>query len=221
MKPRVSSPINCEVCILAGGLSTRMGRDKSRLRLDHRTMLTRVRAAARRLDLPLRVIRRDLKPGCGPLGGIYTALKSSCADTVLFLACDMPFVSAALLRSLPRHLRHNTTAATVMLDGQPGFPLLLRTSALPVVADQIQRSRLSLHALVQLLKAKPVQLPRRLAWELMNVNTPADWAMARQQDKLLIQSERGSFPKKAHRTQGGRGRRNSQHAPLVKAPGHR
>ena len=173
------------------------------------------------LGWPIRVIRRDLVPRCGPLGGIYTALRGARADAVLLLACDMPFVSAALLRSLPRHLRHNTTAATVMLDGQPGFPLLLRTSALPVVADQIQRSRLSLHALVQLLKAKPVQLPRRLAWELMNVNTPADWAMARQQDKLLIQSERGSFPKKAHRTQGGRGRRNSQHAPLVKAPGHR
>lgn len=57
-----------EVFILAGGLSARMGRDKARLRLRGRTLLAWVRAAARATGWPVRVIRRDLVPRCGPLG---------------------------------------------------------------------------------------------------------------------------------------------------------
>jgi molybdenum cofactor guanylyltransferase len=39
----------------------------------------------------------DLKPGRGPLGGLYTALKSARFESVAVLACDLPFASAQLL----------------------------------------------------------------------------------------------------------------------------
>src|ERR1700733_13460686 len=87
----------CEICILAGGLSRRMGKDKARLRLGQRTMLALIRAQARATGLPVRVIRRDAVPRCGPLGGIVAALKTTRVEAVLFLACDMPFVTAELL----------------------------------------------------------------------------------------------------------------------------
>src|SRR5437867_5654697 len=93
---RAWSASRCGICILAGGLSQRMGRDKSRLRLGSKTLLRLIRIEAGELGLPLRVIRRDLIPRCGPLGGVYTALKTSKAEAELFLACDMPFVSAGL-----------------------------------------------------------------------------------------------------------------------------
>src|SRR5215213_7030364 len=89
-----------EICILAGGLSSRMGRDKSKLRLGGKTLLSHVRKTAGTLDLPVRVVRRDLVPRCGPMGGIYTALKTTSAEAVLFLACDMPQISSALLKKL-------------------------------------------------------------------------------------------------------------------------
>ena len=66
----------CEVCILAGGRSRRMGRDKARLRLGGVSLLARLKGLARALRLPARVIRRDAVPRCGPLGGIFTALKT-------------------------------------------------------------------------------------------------------------------------------------------------
>src|SRR5688500_2993407 len=78
-------PATVEVCILAGGLSTRMGRAKARLRLGNRTLLGWVRRNAAALGLPVRVIRRDLVRRCGPLGGIYSALKTTKAFAVLFL----------------------------------------------------------------------------------------------------------------------------------------
>src|SRR6188768_3177380 len=89
--------INSEIAILAGCRSSRMGQNKSRLRLGKRTLLGHVRATAERLRLPVRVIRKDLVPGCGPLGGIHTALKTSRKQVILFLPCDTPFVSLALL----------------------------------------------------------------------------------------------------------------------------
>lgn len=52
------------------------------------------------LDLPM---RPDLRPGLGALGGIYTAVRwaeeEGCRGA-LVVACDMPFLSAALLRRL-------------------------------------------------------------------------------------------------------------------------
>ena len=89
-----------EVFILAGGLSARMGRDKARLRLRGRTLLAWVRAAARATGWPVRVIRRDLVPRCGPLGGVWTALGRSRAERLVFLSCDMPFVTPELIRAV-------------------------------------------------------------------------------------------------------------------------
>ena len=49
--------------------------------------------------LGLRVIP-DAVPDAGPLGGLYTALLDAAHDRMLILACDLPFVTAALLQRL-------------------------------------------------------------------------------------------------------------------------
>src|SRR2546426_12231815 len=127
-----------EICILAGGLSRRMGGDKSRLRLGRRTLLGHIRAEAKKLGLPVRVIRRDAVPRCGPLGGVYTALKSARADAVMFLACDMPFVTAALLRAMHRRLGEGDKYLFVRSEDAVGLPFVLRRDALAVVTKQIE-----------------------------------------------------------------------------------
>src|SRR5947207_3457036 len=98
--PTAMTKTFCSICILAGGRSRRMGREKAGLRLGSKTLIGRIRTEARKLGLPVRIIRRDLVPRCGPLGGILTALKTSQAEAELFLACDMPFISAELLEDL-------------------------------------------------------------------------------------------------------------------------
>ena len=133
--------ITVEACILAGGLSTRMGRDKSRLLLGQRTMPAHIRATARGLGLKVRVIRRDLVPRCGPLGGIFTALHTSRADAVLFLACDMPFVPASVLERLIQSLGQKRRAVFDQDEGRAGFPFVLhRESCLPLVARPSRKS---------------------------------------------------------------------------------
>jgi molybdopterin-guanine dinucleotide biosynthesis protein A len=170
-----------EICILAGGLSSRMGRDKSRLRLGGKTLLARIRATARTTGLPHRIIRRDLVAHCGALGGLYTALMTSRTEASLFLSCDMPFVSAGLLEKLLRKAKANEIGLFVEANGRVGFPLLLfRSAALGVVEKHLEKRELSLQQLAQALHARSIQLPAGRVSELLNLNTPDDLRKARE-----------------------------------------
>ena len=167
------------VSILAGGMSSRMGRDKSKLRFEGRSLLGHIRAIANKLGCRVRVIRRDLVPRCGPMGGIFTALKSSKASIELFLACDMPFVSASLLRRVVQSLGPQGKAAFIVANGVPGFPFALRLTALPIVEGQIHMKKFSIRALARALKAKTIHVTRGHAMDLVNINTPLEWEAAR------------------------------------------
>jgi molybdopterin-guanine dinucleotide biosynthesis protein A len=165
-----------EACILAGGLSARMGRDKARLRIGGRTLLAHVRATLRKCGLPTRVIRRDIVARCGPLGGIYTALATTRAEAVLFLACDMPFVSSGLIDRIIRRSRAGKMAAFAATGRLCGFPFLLPRESIKTV-ESVRRARnYSLQWLARATRAKRV---RAKETELFNVNTRDDFARAR------------------------------------------
>ena len=169
-----------EICILAGGRSSRMGRDKSRLRLGGRTLLAHIRQAARASGLPQRIIRGDVVARCGPLGGIHTALMTSRSDGVVFLACDMPFVSVGLLRMLLRRAKYHQSGLFVEADGRAGFPFILFCkTARPCVERQLAKRALSVQQLARALGAQALPLPARRAREVFNVNSPEDLARAR------------------------------------------
>jgi molybdenum cofactor guanylyltransferase len=164
-----------EICILAGGLSARMRRDKGSLRWRGKSLLQHVRAVARQAPWPVRVIRRDIIPRCGPLGGVYTALKTTRYEKVLFLACDMPFITGEFIG---RFLKLNGPAFAHGVEGA-GFPFLLRRSAISLVEKQLLALRHSLQSLAQRCRARKVHAPKG-THELFNVNTPKDWKRARE-----------------------------------------
>jgi molybdopterin-guanine dinucleotide biosynthesis protein A len=169
-----------EICILAGGLSARMGRDKARLRLGGKTLLRRVQDVAGQTPWPARVIRRDLVARCGPLGGVYTALQTTAADSVLFLACDMPFVTVELVEKLIELWPSRTGAIFTRGEagGKAGFPFILRRDLSDKVERQLAKRRYSLQALAAHCRAK-IFAPRWNGPGLFNVNTPSDWEAAR------------------------------------------
>ena len=118
--------------ILAGGASSRMGRDKGLLDFEgdplivHTARLieplvaqvTVVGSPRRYAKLGLRVIADDVqaqsrpdKSGHGPLAGIVTALDATRSPWNLILACDMPYLSAEWLGwVLSRALRSRADA---------------------------------------------------------------------------------------------------------------
>src|SRR4051794_22139241 len=98
--------------ILAGGRSRRLGgRNKAALTIGNVTVLDRQLARLRRVvDRTIIVaddaaqfawtglpVIPDLRQGDGALGALRTAVHAAGTDRTLVMACDMPFVSEALL----------------------------------------------------------------------------------------------------------------------------
>jgi molybdopterin-guanine dinucleotide biosynthesis protein A len=158
-----------------------MGRDKTRIKLGNKTMLDLVQAAAVGTGLPVRIIRRDLVPRCGPIGGVYTAFQKCKADAILFLACDMPFVTSDLILRFIRKFETlgRPVFARAEAGGAPGFPFILPASAAPIVRQQIRRREFSLFNLATKLHATTPRLPGHLHPLLANINHPQDLRAAR------------------------------------------
>src|SRR5271168_1377463 len=123
--------------ILAGGRSSRMGRDKAMLSLAGKTLLDRAVRTARSVarEVVLLGDRQDLQgadraiadlhPGCGPVGGMETALRDLAsrpndpqkAERACFLPVDMPFLPAGLYAALMRNwLAESTHVAYPIVD---------------------------------------------------------------------------------------------------------
>jgi molybdopterin-guanine dinucleotide biosynthesis protein A len=124
------------------------------------------------------MIRKDLVPRCGPLGGIYTALKTSRSRAEMFLACDMPFVSVCLLRRLFKFWELRGGPVFMSTGRRPGFPFLLPVEALPQIEAQIAKKEFSLQDLALGLEAGLLRARLEEKRELFNINTPADWRLA-------------------------------------------
>lgn len=176
--------------VLAGGRSTRMGRDKALLPY-HGTSLVEhmartVEAAVGSVALigdPARYaslgypVYPDKFAGCGPLGGVYTALSVSKTDWNLILACDMPGVTADLLRRLTEvAVESNSncvaTAAGCTSDAEPLCAVYHR-SCMPALLRAIEEKRFKMKDLVEELDSRTLPVE---ASALANVNTPAEWA---------------------------------------------
>ncbi len=130
------------------------------------------------MDLPVRVIRRDLVPRCGPLGGVLTALQTTKSAAVLLLTCDMPLVELGLLQRLIRVSRQGTRPVFVQSERGWGFPALLPKDCLAGVSELHEQGRHSMQQLAGSLKAHPLRR-KACAPELFNVNTPEDWEEAK------------------------------------------
>ncbi len=116
-----------EAFILAGGKSSRMGRDKAKLEIGGVPLLTRAAQMLSPLAANVMVVgeeRRaaefglpvltDYWPGAGPLGAIATALMSASCPWAFVLACDMPFVTSEWIEWLFERI---ASAPTDSFDG--------------------------------------------------------------------------------------------------------
>jgi molybdopterin-guanine dinucleotide biosynthesis protein A len=175
--------------VLAGGASKRMGRAKALLPYRGITLVEYVADAVRgaagavvligdpvaliHLGLP---VLRDEIPGCGPAGGIYTALRASATDWNLVVACDMPAVSGGALCELINAAEKSESdcVAAASPDGRPE-PLcaVYHRRCLPALERAIKDKRLKMRHLVREMGVSVVAVAPAV---LANVNTPDEWS---------------------------------------------
>jgi molybdopterin-guanine dinucleotide biosynthesis protein A len=138
--------------VLAGGRSSRMGRDKALLEFGGRPLValaverlryvcSAVSILGDRADLAeYAQVLGDERAGVGPMGGIETALDHSKHSWNLFVPVDMPFLPVALLEKwvseVLKEEKRGVRASVMSLDGvlQPMPCLLHRELAPPLKA---------------------------------------------------------------------------------------
>lgn len=169
--------------VLAGGLSSRMGRDKALLPWQGRTLLEHMRglllhAGAQRVwvsgnypafsGIPDRVAR------CGPLGGLHSVMQQMPDGRAWVVAVDMPLLAPRLLH----RLAEEGQGACTIFDGHP-FPMLLDVdnptrSALAAMLEDPEGPR-SVQAFQRRLQ-RHVLAPASVDGDLLvNCNTPGQW----------------------------------------------
>ncbi len=121
--------------VLAGGKSSRMGRDKAFLSWGQETLLSHALKLAGNVAASVGIIGdkekfascgsvvEDVYRDRGPLGGIHAALSSSTTELNLLLAVDLPLVKPQFLRYLVSQADENGATVTVPRAGNGWQPL--------------------------------------------------------------------------------------------------
>jgi molybdopterin-guanine dinucleotide biosynthesis protein A len=118
----------------------------------------------------------DNHPGLGPLAGFETLLASGLDTEYLICPCDMPLVTAEVLRMLT--VATDEPAAALLVAGETDprlLPLRLDASCLGTVERLLSSPRRAVRDLLASLELRVVETPAARARELVNVNTPADF----------------------------------------------
>lgn len=184
--------------VLAGGRSSRMGRDKAALILEGRTLLQRacdamasvveelviVGAPGRPLPevrsaLPVRRVD-DAVEGEGPLFGIGAGLEAARGEVAVVVGCDMPSLEPALLRLLAARALDGARLVVPLRGGRPeSLCSAWRTEALEVVRAHLRagdRAVMSVAADLDALELAPEEYraadPEGRSF--INVNTPEE-----------------------------------------------
>ena len=174
--------------VLAGGASSRMGRDKAELTLGGRTLTEIQVEKLRKLGIGdillsgsgmappgVRQIP-DIHPGLGPLSGIHACLQAAKAPACLVLSVDVPLFPAEALGEL---IAAHTAGITVLACGGEIEPLIaVYDSSLAPRAEELLLS--DSRKVRSLMRGVPVrELPFTGSPDaLLNCNTPEDFARA-------------------------------------------
>jgi molybdopterin-guanine dinucleotide biosynthesis protein A len=179
--------------ILAGGQATRFGgRAKGSLVVDGRTIFDRLVAELSRIADEILLVgdaaprpgvraMADRVPGCGPLGGVHTALAESRGNVTLVVACDMPYVTAEWLSHLASlHQEGNAVVPRTDRGYHPLCAVYTRACLAPIerrlATGRWKMTDLFADVRVRVVTREEVGAfgdPDRL---LANVNTPADYS---------------------------------------------
>lgn len=141
--------------VLAGGKSTRYGRNKALVEMkgirlidrvigvigsvfQHLLLVTNTPHEYAYLGLPM---VEDLIKGLGPIGGIYTGLKTISDPAGFFVACDMPFVNPHLIHWMIE-ISEGYDVVVPRLDWKiEPLHALYKTTCLPFVEEAIRAEK--------------------------------------------------------------------------------
>ncbi len=133
-------------------------------------------------DIDIRMVR-DVWPGKGSLGGIYSAIYHATTPYVLVVACDMPFLRVASLTYLIEQIGdYDVVMPEVLGEQQPLHAIYARTCLEPI-RRRLEADRLKIVGFLPDVRVRTVTEaelqsfdPDLLAFQ--NLNTPQEFEAA-------------------------------------------
>jgi len=186
--------------VLAGGMSTRLGRDKTTMRLHGGLeMALHMAELLERLTPVVWISCRPGKPrftkkykllfdeveGMGPFGGVITALRHA-KGPVLVAPCDLPFMDQRTLESLVERWRRREpeTLMTTFLQRATGYIEALVSiyehEALARFEEALNQGNRKIYQVVPPERRSHVPYEPHEARPFFNINSPEDLESARQ-----------------------------------------
>ncbi len=187
--------------ILAGGRSSRMGRDKTLLVYQNETLIARTVGELRGVSDEIIVASNaadkyhladvrevaDAYPGMGPLGGMHAALTAARYEAAFVVAGDMPFFTARLAAYLlSRKGDYDAVVPRIGGEWEPLCAVYSRACAAPIEAclrsgvRQVFRFYPAMKVLaVDERELAAAGLPAEL---FFNLNAPEDLAALRREE---------------------------------------
>ncbi|WP_159439303.1 molybdenum cofactor guanylyltransferase [Tenacibaculum agarivorans] len=172
--------------VLAGGKSSRMGKDKSLLLLKNKPLISYSIDALLPVTNEIIIVSdyekhealgykrtKDEIPDFGPVSGIYSGLKASTTPYNLILSCDIPLVQTKILQTLLNEIENDFEI--IMIESEK--------KAMPLIAlyskkcedkfyQAIQNKQHRLMHVVSECKTKRIALSEEEKILTSNVNTP-------------------------------------------------
>ncbi|MCB8926325.1 MAG: molybdenum cofactor guanylyltransferase [Ardenticatenaceae bacterium] len=184
---------NLTVAIMAGGQSSRMGKDKSFVLFEGRPMIEVVIDAVAGLGDEMLLITNkpdeyahlnlpmvsDVYPDHGSLGGIFTAVYAASHPHTLVVACDMPWLN----RSLLEHMIALRESADVIVPRWEKYPEPLHAiyskACLNPIEAKLKEKRLKITGFfgevdVQFVDREEIERFDRNGRSFANINSPED-----------------------------------------------
>ena len=186
LRPQLSA------AIMAGGASSRLGRNKALLPLGKSTVIEQVIATVAAFAAPVTIITNspeqykhlgcaiapDLRPGCGPLSGIHAALSMSSTQYVLVKSCDIPLIGPAHLDLLHRNYPGHDITMFKTARFEPLCAIYRRT-CLPALEELINHGE---YRIIDLFPTMQVNILRTEDEDAFrSINTDADYGIILEQ----------------------------------------
>lgn len=162
--------MDCACAILAGGRSSRMGRDKATLKVGEKALIQQVYDKARHVFTDIVIISshhdrflgieapivRDLLPIQSSVVGIATALLNATTPYVFVIACDMPFVTEQSIQHVLHEIHGEDIVIPRLENGYEPLHAAYNRSCLSIMLTNIGLQRLKISNLFPFFTLKEV-----------------------------------------------------------------
>ena len=185
--------------VLVGGKSRRFGRNKAFEVLEGERLIDRQVRMVKSLFPEVLVITnepelyldidativKDVIPGQGPLGGIYTGLLFSQGESVFVTACDMPFIQPRVIKHMVKLATDYDVVIPEKQDGLEPLHAIYSSRCIPEIKKKLDRHVLQVISFFPAMKVfrlheDEIRQLDPLGLTFFNINTPDDIERARE-----------------------------------------